>query len=95
MFDVDERLKRLSDLGDQLQAFSGVVDFGMFRADLERALGYSVGAQGCRPPFGPVTMFTFLVIQAANGISDERTEFPRQMRRIHTATRRCAADAKS
>ena len=35
-FDVDERLKRLSDLGDQLVAFAAAVDFEMFRADLER-----------------------------------------------------------
>ena len=35
-FDVDERLKRLSDLGDQLEAFAAAVDFEMFRADLTR-----------------------------------------------------------
>lgn len=26
-FDIDERLKRLNDLGDQLEAFAGAVDF--------------------------------------------------------------------
>jgi len=31
-FDVDERLKRLSGLGDQLEAFSRAVDFEIFRA---------------------------------------------------------------
>ena len=31
LFDVDERLKRLSDLGDQLLAFTAAVDFEMFR----------------------------------------------------------------
>ena len=75
LFDVDERLKRLSDLGDQLLAFSGAVDFEIFRADLDRALGYSDGAQGGRPPFDPVLMFKILVIQAANNLSDERAEF--------------------
>jgi transposase, IS5 family len=75
LFDVDERLKRLSDLGDQLLAFAGAVDFKIFRADLEKALGYSDGAQGGRPPFDPVTMFKILVIQAANNLSDERAEF--------------------
>ena len=82
LFDVDERLKRLSDLGDQLLAFSGAVDFEIFRADLDRVLGYSDGAQGGRPPFDAVLMFKILVIQAANNLSDERAEFPRQMRRI-------------
>jgi hypothetical protein len=31
-FDIDERLKRLSDLGDQLEAFAQAVDFEIFRA---------------------------------------------------------------
>ena len=74
-FDVDERLKRLSDLGDQLLAFTAAVDFEMFRPDLTRALAYLAGSQGGRPPFDPVMMFKILVIQAANALSDERAEF--------------------
>ena len=74
-FDIDERLKRLSDLGDQLEAFAGAVDFEVFRTDLVKALAYSDGSQGGRPPFDPVMMFKVLVIQAANNLSDERTEF--------------------
>ena len=72
---MDERLKRLSGLGDHLEAFSAAVDFEMFRADLVAALGYSVGAQGARPPFDPVMMFEILVIQAMDNLSDERAEF--------------------
>lgn len=75
LFDVDERLKRLSDLGDQLLAFGKVVDFEVFRPELLRALAYSEGGQGGRPPFDPVMMFKILVIQAANNLSDERAEF--------------------
>jgi hypothetical protein len=37
-FDVDERLQRLSDLGDQLEAFTAAVDFEIFRPELEAAL---------------------------------------------------------
>ena len=40
-FDFDDRLKRLSDLGDQLEAFQKAVYFEMFRADLVTALGYT------------------------------------------------------
>lgn len=75
LFDVDNRLKWLSDLGDQLLAFAAAVDFGMFRPELTGALAYSDGAQGGGPPFDPVMMFKILVIQAANNLSDERTEF--------------------
>jgi IS5 family transposase len=74
-FDVDDRLQRLSDLGDQLEAFQSAVDFEIFRPELVAALDYSDGAQGGRPPFDPVMMFKILVIQAANNLSDERAEF--------------------
>ncbi len=74
-FDVDDRLRRLSDLGDQLEAFRAAVDFEMFRPGLVAALSYSDGAQGGRPPFDPVMMFKILVIQATNNLSDERAEF--------------------
>jgi transposase, IS5 family len=75
LFDVDDRLRRLSDIGDQLEAFSAVVDFEMFRPELGPALNYSDGARGGRPPFDPVMMFKILVIQAQNNLSDERAEF--------------------
>jgi hypothetical protein len=42
-FDVEDRLKRLSDLGDQLEAFAAAVDFEMFRPTLDKALAYLDG----------------------------------------------------
>ena len=69
LFDVDDRLKRLSDIGDQLEAFSTVVDFEIFRPELDAALSYSNGAKGGRPPFDPVMMFKILVVQAQNVLS--------------------------
>jgi IS5 family transposase len=74
-FDIDERLQRLSHLGDHFEAFAATVDFEMFRADLVAALDYSNGAQGGRPPFDPVMMFKILVIAAMDNLSDERAEF--------------------
>ena len=75
LFDVDDRLKRLSDFCDQLLAFAVAVDVEVFRPELTRTLAYSDGAQGGRPPFDPVMMFKILVIQAANNLSDARAEF--------------------
>ncbi|MGM0583317.1 MAG: IS5 family transposase [Pseudomonadota bacterium] len=75
LFDMDERLQRLSDIGDQLEAFAAAVDFEVFRPELEAALGYSDGARGGRPPFDPVMMFKILVIQAQHNLSDDRAEF--------------------
>jgi hypothetical protein len=74
-FDVGERLRRLSDLGDQLLPFSKVVDFEIFRPELSQALADSGGVQGGRPPFDPVMMFKILLIQAADTLSEERAEF--------------------
>ncbi len=44
-FNDEERLARLSGLGDQLEAFSRTVDFEVFRSDLEQALTYSDGSK--------------------------------------------------
>lgn len=74
-FDVDERLKRLSDLGDQLLGFAAAVDFAIFGPELNRVVAYPDGSQGGGPPFDQVMMFKVLVIQAANNLSDERTQF--------------------
>jgi len=74
-FDVDERLARLSDLGDQLEAFSRAVDFEQFRPALEKALAHADGRKDGRPPIDPVLMFKVLVIQTINTLSDERSEY--------------------
>ena len=74
-FDIDERLTRLSGLGDQLEGFRAAVDFEMFRDALDQALAYADGVQGGRPPFDAVMMFKILVIQATNNLSDERAEY--------------------
>ena len=52
-FDIDERLQRLSDLGDQLEAYAATVDFEIFRAPLEAALAYADGLKGGRPSRAP------------------------------------------
>ena len=44
-FDFDDWLRRLSDLGDQLEAFGKTVDFEMFRVELLTALD-STGVSG-------------------------------------------------
>ena len=37
-FDIDDRLKRLSDLGDQLETFRSAVDFELLQPELNAAL---------------------------------------------------------
>ena len=51
-FDVEDRLKRLSDLGDQLEAFAVAVDFEIFRPALDAALAYAVDLARARTKIG-------------------------------------------
>lgn len=74
-FDVDERLAGLSRAGDPLERLAAVVDFEVFRDELERALLRSDRAKGGRPPYDAVLMFRLLVLQTLYTLSDDQTEY--------------------
>lgn len=74
-FDLDERYAALSKAGDPLERLSALVDFEMFRADLDAALRRSDRGRGGRPPLDAVMMFKVLVLQALYGLSDAQAEF--------------------
>jgi len=74
-FDLDERYAALSKAGDPLERLSKVVDFEVFRAELDAALQLSDGARGERPTMDSVMMFKVLVLQALYGLSDAQAEF--------------------
>jgi IS5 family transposase len=74
-FDLEERLATLSVKGDGLERLSAVIDFELFRPELERAVPRADRSQGGRPPFDHVLMFKVLVLQTQNNLSDARTEF--------------------
>ena len=74
-FDVEDRLKQLSAKGDALERLSAVVDFELFRADLEHTVVRSDRSRGGRPPFDHVLMFKVLILQSRHNLSDERTEY--------------------
>ena len=74
-FDIDERLKALSAKGDDLERLKGIVDFEIFRGDLERAAPRADRAKGGRPPYDHVLMFKVLILQSSHSLSDERTEY--------------------
>jgi IS5 family transposase len=74
-FDFEERLAGLSKKGDELERLAALVDFEVFRPELERAVPRADRAKGGRPPFDHVLMFKVLILQTQNNLSDERTEF--------------------
>jgi transposase, IS5 family len=74
-FDTDERLRWLSEAGDPLQRLAAVVDFELFRPELEAALKRSDRAKGGRPPYDAVLMFRVLVLQTLWTLSDDQAEY--------------------
>jgi transposase, IS5 family len=74
-FDSDERLKALSAAGDPLERLAPVIDFEVFRGDLEAVLSRSDRTKGGRPPYDAVLMFKILVLQTLYTLSDDQTEF--------------------
>jgi transposase, IS5 family len=75
LFDTDERLRWLSEAGDPLERLSAVVDFELFRPELEAALKRSDRAKGGRPPYDAVLMFRVLVLQTLYTLSDDQAEY--------------------
>jgi IS5 family transposase len=61
--------------GDELERLAAVVNFELFRAELERAVPRGGSGERRRPPFDHVLMFKVLILQTQNNLSDERTEF--------------------
>jgi IS5 family transposase len=74
-FDLDERYAALSAAGDPLERLASVVDFELFRAELDAALDRSDRARGGRPPYDPVLMFKVLVLLTLYTLSDDQTEY--------------------
>ena len=60
MFDVEDRLAGLSKKGDDLERLAAVIDFELFRPELERAVPRADRSKGGRPPFDHVLMFKVL-----------------------------------
>ena len=99
-FDADERLRALSAAGDPLERLKTVVDFELFRAELEAALNRADRSRGGRPPYDAVLMFRVLVLQTLYTLSDDQTEYQLRdrlsfMRFVGLALHEAVPDAKT
>lgn len=74
-WDLENRLKELSEQGDPLEDLSRTVDFELFRPVLRKAFKQKNPARGGRPGFDPLLKFRMLVLQALHGLSLEQTEY--------------------
>jgi IS5 family transposase len=75
LFDLDRRYAALSAAGDPLERLALVIDFELFRGELEAALERSDRAKGGRPPYDAVLMFKVLILQTLYTLSDDQSEY--------------------
>ncbi len=75
LFDLDERYRKLSEVGDPLGRLKELIDFEVFRPALTKALNRSDGSKDGRPPYDAVFMFKVLILQTLYTLSDDATEF--------------------
>lgn len=75
LFDMQNRLESLSKFGDPLKKLKEVVNFEIFRLELERGLDFSDRSKGGRPPYDAVLIFKILILQSLYNLSDDQAEF--------------------
>jgi len=74
-FDEQDKLDRISKLGDPLERLDKAIDWSMFRYTLNKHLRRESLGPGGRPAYDYVMMFKVLILQEYFGLSDERVEF--------------------
>ena len=74
-FDQEERMEKLSKLGDSLVKLNKTIDWEKFRPILTNTLKKEAKGVGGRPPYDPVLMFKILILQRVYNLSDEQTEY--------------------
>jgi IS5 family transposase len=75
LFDVDNRLKELSEMGDPLEKLSEAIDWKQFKPIIERAFRKDRKSNAGRPPFDFIMMFKILILQSMYNLSDAQTQF--------------------
>ena len=75
LFDDEQTLEKLNDMGNPLDRLSGVIDFEMFRDILEKALHKDKMTKAGAKPYDPVLMFKILVLQRMYHLRDAQTEY--------------------
>ena len=75
LFDRENRLTELSEMGDPLEIINRVINWKSFRTVINKAFRKERKSNAGRPPYEYVLMFKILVLQTMYGLSDEQTQF--------------------
>jgi len=75
LFDMEDRLRQLNQGGDPLPRLNAMIDWELFRGDLEAIRDRERKSNAGRPPFDVVLMFKILVLQSLYNLSDDATEY--------------------
>jgi transposase, IS5 family len=75
LFDRENRLTELSEMGDPLEIINRVINWKSFRPIIDKAFRKERKSNAGRPPYEYVLMFKILVLQTMYGLSDEQTQF--------------------
>jgi hypothetical protein len=74
-FAEDNRLARLSEMGDPLEKVSGKIDFELFRPILNTVYQRVASDKGGCPPCDNILMFKIMLLQEWYHIADDMTEY--------------------
>ena len=75
LFDKENRLEKLSKLGDSLVRLNKAIDWEQFRPVLTAVLKKEPKGAGGRPPYDCILMFKILILQRIYNLSDDQTEY--------------------
>jgi len=74
-FDIDKRHRQLNKLNDPLLVLSNLINFEIFREEIEKGLEKERKDNSGRRPFDKVMLFKGLIIKRLYGLSNEELEF--------------------
>ncbi len=74
-YDESTRLKKLSNLGDNLEKLNKTIDWELFRPLITKTLEKEQKGVGGRPSYDYILMFKILILQRIYNLSDDQTEY--------------------
>lgn len=75
LFDLEYHEKKIKEYQPPLAKLNLVIDWELFRSQIEQALYIQPKGPGGRPSFDKIMMFKILILQKYYNLSDEQTEF--------------------